>query len=136
MFGLEISTLVFLAIATVVVVGGIYYANVRRKSKGPVTAQQIRLKIEDDADALREKITEGIRAWAAAQPEPTLKDHYFDSDDFLMDVGRLPATFPSAVTLDGAVKRNGSNPAQAFTKDEATGNVRRSTPIKPLPDNQ
>lgn len=123
MFGMENSTVLIIGIAIVAAAAVAYVAYARKK--GATTADQIRLKVADDADAFRDRVVRALKEYADAHP-PTLKDHYFDADDFLMDVGRLPDAFPSAVTLNDAVKRNGSQPALKYITAE-NGNVNKAS---------
>ena len=103
---------------------------------------QIALQAGDFADATRDKlvalIAKEVAEHGAALPDlvkaevakltatATLKDSYCDGANFMQDVGRLPATFAQAITLDGRVEKDGTLPALDYKTDEQTPkNVRR-----------
>ena len=118
----DINTiLIFVLLAAVVVIAVFVY---RLHTKGTPTnllLPQTLLKAGGIADTIEEKMFAALRKWSEANPA-TLRDVYFDAQDFYADLGRLPTTFTNAVTLDGAIKRNGNAPPAAYLT-QANGNV-------------
>lgn len=88
---------------------------------------QVALRSADFADELRDRIVK-IMAEEAAKlaAAATLKNAYFDAQDFVADVGRLPPSYARAVTLDGKLVRNGDLPADTYATEAGTGNVKRT----------
>lgn len=88
---------------------------------------QFRMKVGDDLDELKDNTISAVRRFAVRLPQASLKDGYFDTDNFNQDIGRLPDTFESMVTLtrDGVNKiiRDGKLPAIEYVLDANSGNV-------------
>ena len=118
----DINTiLIFVLLAAVVVIAVFVY---RLHTKGTPTnllLPQTLLKAGGIADLVQESVIAAMHKFAEANPA-SLRDTYFDAQDFYADLGRLPMTFTNAVTLDGAIKRNGNAPPAAYLT-QANGNV-------------
>lgn len=91
-------------------------------------AGQTALKVVDGADHLRDSVLAALHDWTAKQQaSATLRASYFDAPDFYGDVGRLPASYPQAVRLDGAIVRNGDGPGLDYFL-APNGNVTSKAP--------
>jgi len=84
-------------------------------------SSQTALKALGVADMVEERMVEALRKWADSHPA-TLRESYFDAQDFYSDLGRLGTSYSRAVTLDSAIKRNGDQPAAAY-QSQQNGNV-------------
>lgn len=87
-------------------------------------ARQTQLKGADLLDQMQERMTAALHDWAEAHPA-SMGSAYFDRDDFMQQIGRLPATHKQAISLDGAIVRNGDLPPLAYVT-QANGNVSKA----------
>lgn len=140
MFGLTFKEgLALVAVVVVVAMVALFLWDARRRNLTPKqevaalradprgTLEQLELKAGGLADTIRDAVVRGLKDAAAALPEATLHDAYFDVDDFLMDLGRLPASYSQTVLLNGAIKRGGSaQTVEYFT--QPNGNVTKTKP--------
>ena len=117
------TILIFVLLAAVVVIAVFVW---RLHQKGVPNAQlapQTMLKAGGIADLVQESVIAAMHKFAEANPA-SMSAAYFDRDDFMQQIGRLPATFKQGITLDGAVVRNGDVPPMAYIT-AANGNVSR-----------
>lgn len=82
---------------------------------------QVGLKAQGMADALADQI---LAAMAKQNEQRGLKDAYFDRDELISDLARLPQSYTRTVKLDAAIKREGvGEPVEYLT--QPNGNVAR-----------
>lgn len=113
------------ALVAVAAFGLAYWLHRRGVAKADLVPQGV-LKVATVADALQDRIVAVVHAEMAKLAErATLRSAYFDKDDFLQDVGRLPANYVQAITLNGDLVRNGDLPAAGYVL-QPNGNVVRA----------
>ena len=117
--------LVVILLAVGIVGGFVYHLHQAGVPKAQLLPQAA-LKGGDVLDAVQERVTAALAAWATAHPA-TLKAQYFDRDDFMQDIGRLPVAYVQGVRLDGAVVRGGDPPGVDYYL-QPNGNVTTSAP--------
>lgn len=104
----------------------------RLHAKGVPNAQlvgQARLQIDDIIDDIDERVVAALKRMAEKAPPPSLKDAYYDKENFDRDVGRVleAGDHGKMVRLDGAVKIDGDSPAIEYYT-QANGNITKTAP--------
>lgn len=129
---MDLVTILLMVIGVLVIATGLFTWQLHKK--GVPTAAlpgQVALKAEDVVDSFEEKVVALLQKHNVAMSlkPASLKDAYFDRDDFMQDVGRLTAASQQMVRLDGATVRNGNSPSLDYYL-QANGNITHSAPIK------
>lgn len=113
-----------IALVVAVVAAGVFAYKLHRAGvSNQALPGQVGLKAATMADDIEERLMAALAKWAAAHPA-TLNAQYFDRDDLMANIGRLPASFTQAIRLDGAVIRNGDSPGVDY-KTMPNGNIVR-----------
>lgn len=106
-------------IAMAIFAGSVAWKLYRNGTPKQALPGQVALKAEGMADSLADQI---LAAMARQNEKRQLKDAYFDRDELISDIARLPASYTRTVKLDGAIKREGSGePLEYLT--QVNGNV-------------
>lgn len=129
-------TFILVCIALAVAVAALAFAwNLHRKGvANDQLAAQVGLKAGDVFDAGRDRVVTWLHEeLAKLAAKATLKDRYFDVDDFLADIGRLPVSYEPTITLTTtdsveSMKRPGSNQVMRYYVQPGSGNVTTSRP--------
>lgn len=104
----------------VAAIGVLAYMLHRKGVPTAALAKQTELKAGGYVDELEDRV---LAIMARADAKRGMRAAYFDVDDFLADLGRLPTSYAPAVRLDGAIKRNGDSPGVDYVTDPTTRNV-------------
>lgn len=126
---MDLVTILMVVVGILVIVVVVFGWELHKKGVATqAIPQQVGLKAADIVDTIRDTVLKELqRHKLLTASSIALQDMYFDVDDFLMDLGRLPPTFTKTVLLDGAIKRNGSGETvEYFT--QANGNVTKTRP--------
>lgn len=83
--------------------------------------RQVALKGGNLLDAVEERMAAALKAWADSH-QATMNAAYFDRDDFMQQIGRLPPSYTQAIRLDAAVVRNGASPGVDYAT-QTNGNI-------------
>jgi hypothetical protein len=128
-FGDLVVSLLSTALFIVVILAAIFaYKLHKTGTPNKELLPQTQLKASDLFDDLRDRVLKIIvEESTKAYNNAALKDSYFDTDDFLMDLGRLPTTYTKAILLNGAIKRNGTGESVEYFV-QTNGNVTRHRP--------
>lgn len=123
------ATFILVLIAVALAGAALVVSLVRKGVPRDQLAGQALIRAGDIADAGRDKVIAWLRAELEAQArKATLRSVYFDADDFLADLGRLPAGFEPSVYLDDGLKRSGTGSERVDYWTNKAGNVGREKP--------
>lgn len=122
----DLNSILMLVLLLAIIVLAMFVFNLyRRGVPREQLVEQTVLKGSDLLDTAIERAVSSAKQYVASLPEAKLKSAYFDSDDLLMDLGRLPPSYTQAVRLDGVIKRNGDAPGVDYYL-HSNGNVNES----------
>lgn len=126
---MDLTTILMVAVGILIIIAVVFGWELHKKGVATqAIPQQVGLKAADIADTVHDYVlTELQRHGLLKSGVIGLQDMYFDVDDFLMDIGRLPPAFSKTVLLNGAIKRNGSGETVNYYT-QPNGNVTKNPP--------
>lgn len=124
----DLSFIVALAAFAVAIAAALFAFSLHRKGvPRDQIPGQVALKAGDLADSVRDAVVSALKEVAAKADQHTLRAAYFDRDDAVADIARLPASYTKMVTIDGAIVRAGDAPGTDYFT-HPNGNVSTKAP--------